>query len=496
MFAVVGTMVSAVIMAAVIFGLTRLNIELAQYGMLDFLIFGAIMSATDPVATLAIFGRQNADPTLFSLVFGESVLNDAVAITFFKCAFAVSSFLCPCSCPTHFFRRTLVGFKESLATHGEFTAGAFFEAVGSFLLLGLGSTLLGFVLGAINALILRRTLIKHHPPMEILFVMSFAYATYVLSDGVGLSGIVAIFFFGITTRHYTYYNLSETSKAGSMWLFTYGIFARTFYIGLMPASCRAFKELAETTVFCFLGLSILQEQKAYNVALIAIATVRDTEEIPAFATAYQILHFQFACLLSRALMISPLSLLLNLKRKGNTKITMKMQAVMWNAGLRGAVAYALSLRLPDSPGRSLFVTTIHAVVIFTILVHGGLTGPLLGWTGLSAGKEENGGYSHVAADTVPLNVPKKKKIHGFWSSIDKNYLIPFLSYPRNVYKQEQEEKEKGLESELQDTSLLEDPSLSMENGSTNGLNAADETHEEVEIADEVPPARAEDQEVF
>lgn len=84
MFAVVGTMISAVVMAVVTFGLTRLNEDLTQYGVLDFLIFGAIMSATDPVATLAIFGRQNADPTLFSLVFGESVLNDAVAITFFK----------------------------------------------------------------------------------------------------------------------------------------------------------------------------------------------------------------------------------------------------------------------------------------------------------------------------------------------------------------------------------------------------------------------------
>lgn len=178
-----------------------------------------------------------------------------------------------------FLYRTLVSIKETLKHNGEFTAGAFFEAVGTFLLIGLGSTLLGVVLGAVNALILRRTLIKHHPPMEILFVISFAYATYVLSDGVGLSGIVAIFFFGICTRHYTYYNLSETSKTGSMWLFT---FVWTFlpfkslqtpYLNVFFIN-RAFKELAETTVFCFLGLSILQESKAYNVALIAISIVR------------------------------------------------------------------------------------------------------------------------------------------------------------------------------------------------------------------------------
>ena len=44
------------------------------------LIFGSLISATDPVTVLAIFGSQRADRDLNALVFGESVLNDAVAI--------------------------------------------------------------------------------------------------------------------------------------------------------------------------------------------------------------------------------------------------------------------------------------------------------------------------------------------------------------------------------------------------------------------------------
>jgi NhaP-type Na+/H+ or K+/H+ antiporter len=44
------------------------------------LLFGSIISATDPVTTLAIFSEQNLDMNLYSLVFGESVLNDAVSI--------------------------------------------------------------------------------------------------------------------------------------------------------------------------------------------------------------------------------------------------------------------------------------------------------------------------------------------------------------------------------------------------------------------------------
>ena len=42
--------------------------------------FGSLISAVDPVATLAIFHAIDVDPILYMLVFGESVLNDAVAI--------------------------------------------------------------------------------------------------------------------------------------------------------------------------------------------------------------------------------------------------------------------------------------------------------------------------------------------------------------------------------------------------------------------------------
>ena len=46
--------------------------------------FGSLISAVDPVATLAIFQAIDTDPVLYMLVFGESVLNDAVAIVLTK----------------------------------------------------------------------------------------------------------------------------------------------------------------------------------------------------------------------------------------------------------------------------------------------------------------------------------------------------------------------------------------------------------------------------
>ena len=48
------------------------------------LLFGSLISAVDPVATLSVFKKCKAPALLFNLVFGESVLNDAVSIVLFQ----------------------------------------------------------------------------------------------------------------------------------------------------------------------------------------------------------------------------------------------------------------------------------------------------------------------------------------------------------------------------------------------------------------------------
>ena len=78
-FAVVGTVISTALMWLLVYKLGQLGYIL-ELSMVEAGAFASLISAVDPVATLATFSSLKADPKLHNLVFGESVLNDAVAI--------------------------------------------------------------------------------------------------------------------------------------------------------------------------------------------------------------------------------------------------------------------------------------------------------------------------------------------------------------------------------------------------------------------------------
>ena len=52
--------------------------------LLECIAFGSLISATDPVAVINIFKSLNANKMLFIIIFGESILNDAIAIIFYE----------------------------------------------------------------------------------------------------------------------------------------------------------------------------------------------------------------------------------------------------------------------------------------------------------------------------------------------------------------------------------------------------------------------------
>jgi sodium/hydrogen exchanger 8 len=84
---VFGTVVSAFVIGYLTYAAGLVGaVTIDTSSPMQALVFGSLLSAVDPVATLSILGNPelNCDPLLYSLVFGESVLNDAVAITLFN----------------------------------------------------------------------------------------------------------------------------------------------------------------------------------------------------------------------------------------------------------------------------------------------------------------------------------------------------------------------------------------------------------------------------
>ena len=85
LYAVVGTIATAILIALACqlagqAGWFRVGDEdaLDFSSPKDACLFGALISATDPVATLSIMGAYSVDPLMYTVVAGESVLNDAV----------------------------------------------------------------------------------------------------------------------------------------------------------------------------------------------------------------------------------------------------------------------------------------------------------------------------------------------------------------------------------------------------------------------------------
>ncbi len=140
LFAFGGTVINTFVFAGLLFAF-QFAVSFAVYmSFLDCLIFGSIISATDPVTVLAIFSQLHVDFNLYANVFGEAVLNDAVAIVLF---------------------RTVSFFLERPVS-----AGSVFLAIGQFVLIFGGSTLIGVAVGLWSALLFKWTRLFSHVLLE------------------------------------------------------------------------------------------------------------------------------------------------------------------------------------------------------------------------------------------------------------------------------------------------------------------------------------------
>ncbi|GAM25549.1 hypothetical protein SAMD00019534_087240 [Acytostelium subglobosum LB1] len=173
---IIGTLIAffGVSFGLYLFGKAGISLPLPIF---DSLIFGSIACATDPVATLAIFKALGVDQKLYMIVLGESILNDAVSLIIFK---AVNTY----------------------------TVSQVWIPILLFIGISIGSVIMGLLVAMILSLILKWLNLFKYPAIETLFVILFAYISYLLANTAYLSGILSTFFCGLTFQKYGYKSLS------------------------------------------------------------------------------------------------------------------------------------------------------------------------------------------------------------------------------------------------------------------------------------------------
>ena len=121
-FAVVGTLWNAFFLGGLMYAVCLVGGEqINNIGLLDNLLFGSIISAVDPVAVLAVFEEIHINELLHILVFGESLLNDAVTVVRRPGAMPMSKRYKPKSRPTsESLIRPLITVIKTAEAHSRF----------------------------------------------------------------------------------------------------------------------------------------------------------------------------------------------------------------------------------------------------------------------------------------------------------------------------------------------------------------------------------------
>ncbi|KAM9577291.1 sodium/hydrogen exchanger 6 isoform 3-T3 [Trichechus inunguis] len=401
-YAFLGTAISCFVIGSIMYGcvtLMKVTGQLAgDFYFTDCLLFGAIVSATDPVTVLAIFHELQVDVELYALLFGESVLNDAVAIV-------LSS--------------SIVAYQPAGDNSHTFDVTAMFKSIGVFLGIFSGSFAMGAATGVVTALVTKFTKLREFQLLETGLFFLMSWSTFLLAEAWGFTGVVAVLFCGITQAHYTYNNLSTESQHRTKQLF------------------ELLNFLAENFIFSYMGLTLFTFQNhVFNPTFVVGAFI--------------------AIFLGRAANIYPLSLLLNLGRR--SKIGSNFQHMMMFAGLRGAMAFALAIRDTATYARQMMFSTTLLIVFFTVWVFGGGTTAMLSclhirycarlWgyrDELRHSLYPQGAHSlfgetdrvGVDSDQEHLGVPENERrttkaesawLFRIWYNFDHNYLKPLLTH--------------------------------------------------------------------
>lgn len=317
-FAIVGTAISAFVVAPVVYVAGP-----DKFSFAEAMAFASLISAVDPVATIAVFQNLKVEPDLNALCVGESVINDAMSVVLFRAS---------------------AGFVGD----DNVTVNAVFKQIGLFVIICIASVAIGYISGLLCALNL-----KHAPltPMaQVLCMLIWSYFAFHTSEGLHQSGIVASLVCGFTMKRYCWPNLMD-SKTRQLSLDGFHMLA----------------SLAETFIFLNVGTSVGSRQKfPWGFSCITIIMCM----IGRFCNI-----FGLGALLN-----------IKCNGKKTERVAFRHRCALLHAGLRGAVAFAVAWDFPDDNSHRDHVINATALVIFfTVFVLGGTTVPVLKVLGIKTG---------------------------------------------------------------------------------------------------------------
>jgi CPA1 family monovalent cation:H+ antiporter len=174
LFALPGVILTTLLVGGVVAAGTGLSIQIAM-------VFGALVSATDPVAVVALFRRLGVPRRLQVLLEGESLFNDGTAIVMFNLMLAI-------------------------ALAGNFNA---VESIRDFLTVGGGGVLIGITLGIVFSRSIGRI---DDPLVETTLTTVLAYGSYLLAEYFHVSGVLAVVAAGIVNGNAEATGMSATTR--------------------------------------------------------------------------------------------------------------------------------------------------------------------------------------------------------------------------------------------------------------------------------------------
>jgi len=187
-FALFGTLFSTLVVGGAVHYLTDLP-------GLAALLFGAMLTPTDPISVLAIFKDLGADEHLSNLIEGESVFNDGIAVVLF---IIIQGLIAGQSMTWHF---ALLAFIKTI----------------------LGGTLVGLLIGGIASRVTRE---YNDHLLEIMLTTVVAFGSYLAAEHFGVSGVFAVLSAGLVVGNYGMpYGMNAVSRLGVISFWEYIAFA-------------------------------------------------------------------------------------------------------------------------------------------------------------------------------------------------------------------------------------------------------------------------------